>query len=135
MSQEKLEKGIRVFFEQMEARLAGLTPAEKQQYLEGLFHALDAVTRFCNPDEITPFEREQFISYAKTWVYSKTSHLGLDDSKMRLLVDSDSASVAKSFVFAAKVQMVFLGIPLDFDQVNDLQNVTIMAGIEAAHKS
>jgi len=134
MSQEKLEEGLRTFYDQMEERLARLSPAEQQQYLEGLFHAFDAMTRLCIPGEITPFEREQFIGSLRSWAYSKTSHLGLDDSRMKLLVESDSASVAKSFMFAADVQTRFLRIPLDFNQLNALQNVIFMANIEATHK-
>ncbi|MFA6436812.1 MAG: hypothetical protein WC242_01665 [Candidatus Paceibacterota bacterium] len=134
MSQEKLEKGVRVFFRQMEERLAGLTPAEKQQYLEGLFHAFDAVTRFCNPDDITPFEREQFISFAKTHAYSETTHLELDNSRMKSLVDTDSESFARSLAFAARVQMSFLGIPLDPRQQMKLEDAVSLAAIKADRK-
>jgi len=128
MSHERLEESLRIFYEQMEERLAGLTDAEKQQYLEGLVHAFDAVTRFCKPDEITPLERESFISSAKSWAYSRTDHLKLDpETRMRPLVESDGVSVAKSFIFAAKVQQDLLKIPLTFKERMRLQIIVDVA--------
>ncbi len=128
MSHEKLEESLGTFCEQMDERLAGLTPEEKQQYLEGLVHAFDAVTRFCDPEEITPFERENFIGSALSWAYSKTGHLKLDpETRMRPLVESNMKGVAANYVFAALVQQELLGVSLDMEQSVRLRNVSFLA--------
>jgi hypothetical protein len=128
MSHEKLDEGLRIFYEQMDERLDGLTPIEKQQYLEGLVHALDAITRYCPPEEVTPFERANFIDAVLSWAYSSTEILKLDsETRMRPLIESGMASVAKSYVFAAIVQQEVLGIPLNAEQSTKLRTATSLA--------
>ncbi len=113
MSKERLENNLTKFYEEMDERLEKLSPAEQQQYLEGLVHAFDAMTRYAKMPEFSPFERENFIGSAKSWAYSKTYHLKPDpESRMRSLIESDSQDVAKAYLFAAKLSRA-LGFHLD----------------------
>lgn len=126
MSRDTLSDSLRIFYDEMEDRLKDLSPEQQQQYLEGLVHALDSVTRYANPQAMTPFEREEFIGSAKSWAYSRTHHLGLDPkSKMRGLIESDGEGIASSCVFAAQVQEA-LGIPLDMEQTMRLQQIVML---------
>jgi len=122
MSKERLKKNLTKFYEEMDERLEKLSPAEQQQYLEGLVHAFDAVTRFAKMPELSPFGRENFIASAKSAAYSKTYHLKLDpESKMRPLIESDFKHVAAAFLFATELSQA-LGFHLDEDDALLLEN-------------
>ena len=126
MVQDTLSDNLRIFYDEMDVRLKDLPPEQQQQYLEGLVHAFDSITRYANPRELTPFEREEFIGSAKSWAYSKAHHLNLDPrSEMERLIESDSEGVAISYAFAAQVQEA-LGIPLDFEQAMILEQVRMV---------
>jgi len=126
MSEDRLEENLKIFYEQMDDRLKDLSPKEQQQYLEGLVHAFDAITRYASPEHLTPVEKEEFIGSAKTWAYSKTHHLKLDPEKrMRSLVETDSDGVAKSYVFAARVQEA-MGIILSNHERMRLQQLVFL---------
>lgn len=130
MSDEKLEEGLRAFYDQMDERLKDLSPAEKQQYLEGLVHAFDAMTRYANFGDLTPVEQQKFIGSAKSWAYSKTYHLGLDpETRMRHLIESDGEGTAKAFYFAAKIQME-MDFPLSIDEIMEFRNILAVYNIE-----
>jgi len=122
MANGTLETNLSTFYAEMEERLQNLPP-EQQQYLEGLFHAFDAMTRYASSTESTPLDREDFIGSAKSWAYSRTHHLGLDpQTRMRPLIESARENVARSYVFAAHIQKA-LGMPLSFEQQMSLINV------------
>lgn len=124
MSREKLQGNLKVFCDEMAGRLAGLSPEEQQQYLEGVFHLADAMTRYANPKELNPFERENFIGSIKAWVYSEIFHLGLDSqTRMKPLIETDAVYVALAMKFAANLQEE-LGISLTFEEQITLNNVT-----------
>ena len=128
MSREKLMESKDTFREQMKERLAELTSDEKQQYLEGLVHAFDAVTRFCDPEEITPFERETFIGSALSMAYSETHNLKLDsETRMRPLVENNMRAVFANYTFAALVQLELLRVPLNIEESVRLQSISILA--------
>ena len=123
MSHKTLNDNIKSFSDQMDARLNALPPEQQQQYLEGLVHAFDAVTRFTQPDQLTPIEREEFIGSVKGWAYSCAYHLHLDpETHMRGLVETAAEGIAKAYNFAAKVQAMF-GLPLTADQLMRLEQV------------
>ena len=131
MSREKLREGLGVFYNEVEERLKPLPGPERQQYLEGLVHAFDATTRYANPAELSPLEREQFFAAAKSWAYLRTHHLGLDpESRMKKLIETDGVNVAKAYNFAAGLQKA-MGIPLDMEQQTALINVLMLAGFES----
>lgn len=112
MNKDKLKGNLRIFHNQMEERLKELSPEEQQQYLEGLVHAFDAMTRYANPTDITPLEQQNFIGSAKSWAYSRAYHLGLDPEKyMRGLIESSGEHTVKSYAVAAKLQEL-LGLPI-----------------------
>ena len=134
MSKDNLSTNLRKFYDEMNERLKALPPEQQQQYLEGLVHAFDSVTRYTLPEQVTPFERENFIAYAKSCAYSKTDHLGLDpDTKMRGLIESDGEGVAKLYAFAVEAQEA-LGIPLTTEQAMKLQQVILVYQFEKAGK-
>ena len=110
------------------------SPQEKQQYLEGLVHAFDAMTRYANLVDLTPFEQQNFIGNAKSWAYSKAYHLNLDpDKKMRPLIESDGENEAKAYVIAKNLQEL-LGIPLDLEEQLRLTNVLAVASIQRSEE-
>jgi hypothetical protein len=123
MATNTLSDNLRIFYHEMEERLAGLPPEQQQQYLEGLVHAFDAMTRYASPLGLTPFEREEFIGSAKSAAYSKAYHLNLDpETRMKGLVESDRKGVAESYLFAAQAHAA-LRIPLDQEQIMRLDMV------------
>ncbi len=123
MSKERLGKNLTKFYEEMDERLEKLSPAEQQQYLEGLVHAFDAMTRLAKMPDISPFGRENFVASAKSWAYSKAYHLKLDpESKMRPLIESDTKHVAAAFLFAAQLSGA-LGFTLDEEDAFHLENL------------
>ena len=127
MDEDSLSTNLRIFYDEMDARLKALSSKEQQQYLEGLVHAFDAMTRYANPAQMTPFDRENFIGAAKSWAYSRTRHLGLDpESRMQPLVESDQANVAVSYIAAVALHSL-LGIPLTGEQQHNLGNVIGLA--------
>ena len=131
MANETLADNLRTFYNEMDDRLKNLPPEQQQQYLEGLFHAFDSLTRYAGPRQLSPFEREQFIGSAKSWAYSRTSHLHLDDSRMKELIENEGDNVAVSYKLAALTQEL-TGPPLDFEQFMTLENVLIAAGLKTA---
>jgi len=134
MTKDTLSDNLRIFYDEMEDRLKDLSPEEQQQYLEGLVHALDAMTRHASPQALTPFEREEFTGSAKSWAYSKTRHLKLDpELRMKGLIESDGEGMANSYAFAAKIQEA-LGIPLDLEQSMRLQNIVGTYQMQKADK-
>ncbi len=126
MSKPKLERNIAIFHEQIEARLKGLnSPREKQQYLEGLFHAFDAVNRFANLVDLTPIEQQRFIANTKSWAYSKTNHLGLNPHKyMEGLIESEGIHDAKASVVTKRLQEA-LGLELSKEDKIFVENVSM----------
>ena len=131
MSKEDFLKNIKTFHEQIEQRLTELnSPQEKQQYLEGVVHAFDAMTRYAGLADLTPFEQQNFIGDAKSWAYSKTYHLILNPDKyMKPLIESDGEYVAKAYKIATELQAL-LGIPLDPEEQMRLTNVCLVAVFE-----
>ncbi|MDP3026474.1 MAG: hypothetical protein Q8N63_02110 [Nanoarchaeota archaeon] len=131
MSKKNFRKGLKIFYEQIDQRLEELkSPEEKQQYLEGLVHAFDSMTRYASLADLTPVEHQNYIESAKSWAYSRTHHLGLDpDKKMKRLIETDGKYVARAKVVAVKLQE-FFGIPLDPDEELNLRNTLIVAGME-----
>ena len=123
MSNEKLEENLGKFYDEMAERLEGLSPKEQQQYLEGLVHAFDSYTRYANPEDVTPIEREDFMGSAKSEAYSRTHHLKLDpEARMEELMKTDDGAVLKSYMFAKMVQEA-LGIELNHDEQITLMNL------------
>jgi len=135
MSKEIFHQNVGVFHEQIEQRLKELkSPEEKQQYLEGLVHAFDAMTRYAGLIDLTPFEQQNFIGNAKSWAYSRTYHLELDpDKKMKKLIEKDGEHVARAYTIATKLQEL-MGIPLDVEEQLRLTNAIAVASIEKADK-
>jgi hypothetical protein len=134
MARDTLSDNLRIFYDEMEERLKDLPQEQQQQYLEGLVHAFDSVTRYASPQELTPFEKEEFTGSAKSWAYSKAHHLKLDpETRMRGLIESDGEGVANSFAFAAQVQEA-MGIPLDMEQTMRLQQVVMVYQFKKADK-
>jgi hypothetical protein len=129
MGIEKLQEGFGVFCEEIDGRLFELSPAEQQQYLEGLFHAFDSIIRYAGPCELSPFEREQFINQVRSRIYSKTHDLKLDTSKMEKLIETEDSKIAESYDFAARLQKV-IGIHLNKEQRLDLANVILVASLK-----
>ena len=126
MVPDTLSENLRIFYDEMENRLKGLPQKQQQQYLEGLVHAFDSLTRYANPQDLTPLEREEFIGSAKSCAYSKTYDLNLDpQSRMKRLMETDEKGVAGSYIFAAKVQQA-LQIPLDQEQLMRLEQVLMV---------
>lgn len=129
MSRTELRESVAKMHEEMDERLKDLSKEEQQQYLEGLVHACDMYTRLADAGELTPFDREEFMGNLKSWAYSKTTQLGLDTEKyMKPTIDKDGEHVAKSYLAAVNV-MEALGMPLDPQQVMDLQNVLMCVEI------
>lgn len=119
---DRLNDNLRKFYEEMDERLEKLSPAEQQQYLEGLVYAFDAMTRLAKMPELSPFGRENFIASAKSQAYSKAYHLKLDpESRMRPLIESDDGHVGGAFLFAAKLSEL-LGFTLDEENLLRLYN-------------
>lgn len=131
MSKEDFQQNARTFHEQIERRLEELpSPEEKQQYLEGLVHAFDAMARYANLSDLTPVEQQNFIGNAKSWAYSRAYHLNLNPEKyMKPLIESDGEYVARAYKIAAELQAL-LGIPLDLEEEMRLINVFAVAAIE-----
>ncbi len=134
MTKENLKNNVDTFYNEMENRLENLSSKEKQQYLEGLVHAFDAITRYASPQKLTPFEREEFIGIMKSQAYSKTHHLNLDpETTMKGLIESDSEGIMESYLFAAKIQMA-LGTPLNFEQQHKLDQIVMVYKIDEMKK-
>ncbi len=71
-------------------------------------HAFDSYTKYANPEDVTPIEREDFVASAKNWAYSKTHHLELDPkARMEELRKTDDGAVLKSYMFAKLVMANF----------------------------
>ena len=129
MSKEerRLSQNLKTFNQEMTDRLNELSPKEQQQYLEGIIHTLNAMTRLAIPAEVSPFGREQFIEATKAWAYSETSHRGLDDQKhMEKMVNSDWRHVFTCYKLA-RILSCILDMPLSMDQEFKFENMATLA--------
>lgn len=129
MNEGVLSDGLRIFYDQMDERLKPLSPPEQQQYLEGLFHAFDAMFKYANLMQIPPFVREEFIAGARSWAYSKTHHLNLNPETMKESIRTEGHSVADAFIAAAGIQNK-LGLPFTFEQRKKLERVVAVAEMD-----
>jgi hypothetical protein len=120
-----MQGGLGDFYDQTNERIDELSKEEQQLYFEGLIYGLNTLTQGAEKAKLVPFEREEFISSAKSWAYSRTHHLELDpESRMKGLIATDKEGVYKCMNTAATLQKL-MGIPISFDQTMTLKNVTM----------
>ncbi len=126
MSREDLNTYTGAFLDAIEQRLNPLSEEEQQQFLEGILITLDAMQRYANLGLLSPLEREKFIGYVKSDVYSRTMHKGLDsETHMTPIMDGDAEYKAKSLGIAAKVQEA-LGMEVDFRDKMEIEQMALV---------
>ena len=125
MSKEKFNENLKNFYKGMDERLESLSPPKQQEYLEGIVYAFGAMTKFGNLVDLSPIEQQDFIANIKSWVYSKTTHLGLDDKNMEKLLKADTEYVVQAYNMALKLQEA-MGVPLSLKEKMQLRNGNIL---------
>ncbi|MBI5732650.1 hypothetical protein HY967_01680 [Candidatus Jorgensenbacteria bacterium] len=132
MEDRVLSEKCHMFMKRFDERLAALkTKEEKQQFIEGAVFALDGCFREGNLGNLTPLQREHFIQSMLANTYSTAHHQKLDpETHMRELIESNGMEIAQSYVRALEFH-ILLGIPVSFDEKMQIQQMVMIAGIEA----
>lgn len=116
ISDTVLDEGVAKVIDEIDARLAELTPEQQQQFLEGAVYAFDAVQRHAPLGVLTPLDRELFLGSVIANTYSRTYHWNLDpETNMKPLVESEDLGRAQSTVAAAAIHEG-MGLAISLEQ-------------------
>ncbi len=124
-----LELGLKTFYCEIKEHLDDklLSQKEKEQFMKGLFFALDAMTRLAILKiALTPFEREIFIQSAKTWIFNEACERTMQTSEMTEKSKSGWPEIAFCLM-AAKELNDKLGLSLSEEEKLQLENAVAMA--------
>lgn len=123
-----LEDGLSSFCDKIKEHLNDkeFSGPQKEQFVEGLFFALHAMSRFAPLLILTPFERETFIESAKAWIYSEAEACGMNTEKLQELEKSGRPWMACCLMAAEKLNEK-LGVPLSTEEKLQLGNAIAMA--------
>ncbi len=110
MSTDQLEDSARKFDERVDLALVGLTDDQKEQFINGLFLALNSYFTLAHFGVLSPFEKERFMASARTNVFNRALELGVQaEDELLKEMDAGSVGMAAHYTFGARIQEQLVG--------------------------